>query len=446
MLLLAALLIACHSTPKDSATEGDAPVSNLTVTVHEEVATILRVSWTQDQDAEAGWLEFWVEGEEIQLSPETPRPVGPQSEVVLGVPADTGVTLRLVERVDGEEKATATLVQRTGPLPEGLPIPTLESWDPTLTHAAPWMLGSVDAGDLWYSGPYWVWILDRQGRIVWYREVPDHRCTMFPRVSRDGTHIAWEESTWFTFETTTLPSLERTTLDGTWQSPLEVPDLVYAWDELDDGSYLYDYIEGYEDNGISHLYPDGTTARLWSCSEWLGETAEMWACDTNTVNWSPARDTVLWSMYAVGTVVELDRQTGQVRHAWGRHGTEAVLPAEAAFDMQHYPNWTDDGTLLVSTHVLETDDVQQAREFTLDESTGTLSQVWNYQGEDAYAIYAGEAARLDNGNTLVNYGTRGLIREITSDGQIAWSALFPGLQLVGHDTLVTDLYALNRGL
>jgi len=62
------------------------------------------------------------------------------------------------------------------------------------------------------------------------------------------------------------------------------------------------------------------------------------------------------------------------------------------------------------------------------------------------------AIRLESGNTLGNYGTGGVIREITPDKDTVFHVKFdiPGgndayNKLVGHNVLIDDLYALNGG-
>ena len=67
-------------------------------------------------------------------------------------------------------------------------------------------------------------------------------------------------------------------------------------------------------------------------------------------------------------------------------------------------------------------------------------------------MYKGEAQRLDNGNTLVNYGTGGVIREVTPGKETAWHVKWDAdfsddhfNKMVGHTILIDDLYTLCRG-
>ena len=89
-----------------------------------------------------------------------------------------------------------------------------------------------------------------------------------------------------------------------------------------------------------------------------------------------------------------------------------------------------------------------AREFTVDDETQTLTEIWSY-GEDSpyYATYAGEATRVGE-NTLISYGTDGALVEVTPDGEVAWELRWmtgSHPHLLGHLTLIDDLYALNQG-
>ena len=61
-----------------------------------------------------------------------------------------------------------------------------------------------------------------------------------------------------------------------------------------------------------------------------------------------------------------------------------------------------------------------------------------------YSMPLGEAHRLDNGNTLVNYGDLPEIREVTPDGAVVWAAHFSEpVTALGRMVMVDDLSALT---
>ena len=79
-----------------------------------------------------------------------------------------------------------------------------------------------------------------------------------------------------------------------------------------------------------------------------------------------------------------------------------------------------------------------------------MTETWRYTGGPEWPRAKGMAVRLENGNTLANYGTGGVIREITPSRDTVWLVKFdtPGgsdfyNKMVGNNELIDDLYALN---
>src|SRR5690606_37358677 len=140
-------------------------------------------------------------------------------------------------------------------------------------------------------------------------------------------------------------------------------------------------------------------------------------------------------------------------------GSYAFSPDTWEFEYQHFPNITPDGTLLVSSHMPGYADTNEPAagqhaftEFEIDRDTETLIERWVYNDGQEWGMFKGMAIRLDNGNTLANYGTGGVIREITPDKQTAFEVKFDVSagndffnKMVGHNVLIDDLYALNGG-
>jgi len=433
--------------PDDSATGDDsAPpavaATGLAVSEHPEISTVLIASWQQKVAAESSWLSWELDGT-TWTSPERARDPGDASEVLLGLPADTAVTVTLHERVDGVE-STFSADGSTGALPRDLVIPTLSSADESRMRPEPYLLTSVNVGRDNFFGPCYTVILDRQGRVVWYRDVADSRLTLFPRVSRAGGYITWDATTYYSGGS---PGVIRATLDLGQEEETLVEDMGLTYDELPDGTLLFDATtDGY------HYYltkqdGDGTQTQIWDCYDWMkAYNRDYWACAPNTVLWNPDDDSVLWSMFQTSTVVLLDLDSGEMLWHMGRiTGGLTFDPDDISLSLQHYPNWTPDGTLLVSTHVPGAPRTQTLREFSIDADSSTATQVWSYtNAEGYYAEYAGEGIRLSNGDTLEDFGTDGVLQEVTSDGEVVWELDWSN-HLVGHSTPITDLYALNVG-
>ena len=422
--------------------------SDISGAPHDDVATVLVAEFSLSEAADAVWVAFTFEDEVWHESPPRALDAGLHSIPLLGIPADTEVTFELYGQVgDVLHTSAAQHTASTGALPSDVSDADLLAYDTDKAGDEPFLLTSIDVGSYNFYGPCYTVIIDRQGRVVWYRETSDSRLTMFPRVSEDGTHILIDGTTYYTFNGTE-PSITRITLDYSQEEERMIPNMGLTYDELPDGTILYDYNEDSYRYYIQALYPDGSTEQIWSCYSWLSQyqSPGYWDCAPNTVLHNAAEDTIIYSMFETSTVVEVSWQTGEVVRQWGQlAGSWAVDPPSSNFELQHYPNYTPDGTLIVSTHIPGQPGQQRAREFTVDDETQTLTEIWTYgEGVSNYADYAGEAKRLENGHTLQGFGTNGAIHEISEDGELLWGVQWRN-KLLGTATFVADLYALNEG-
>ncbi len=432
----------------DSARSPDlAPVSNVSAAIHELVTTMVEVTWTQDETVDAAWIEFGLEGEGWSATPAASRAEGEHTQLLVGVPGDADVLFRIVNQREDEQLSSEEHCATTGSIPDNLPVPRLVHVDSDIVSEQRYLFMSLSENDFnWYQGPFWLFVLDRQARVVWYREVPEQRATMHARVALDGSHLLFEETTIYQGDQGAGSLLRRMGLDFVQDETTDASGLGSTFAETRDGTIVFDSYADWPQTCLDELYEDGTRRRIWICTDWMGQHSENpSACDPNETIWVEDSDTVIWSMWPVDTMVELDRETGEIQRQFGAlEGSWEFDPPTAGFDMQHYPHYTADGTLLVSTHVPGFQGQQRAREYTLDEENQTLVEIWSYGDEvPHYAIYAGEALRLDNGNTLINYGSEGALREVTHELRTAWQVDWDSDYLLGHMTLIDDLYALT---
>ena len=420
---------------------GGPPGPELTLSIDADVSTIVHAVWTKSKDDAS--LEYRFEGKTWLPAPA----IEPGQGVILGVPEAMTVEVRVVETVAGSPVYSDVESIETGLAPSEMMRPDVSIYDPTIAYDAEYAMISF-AGAGHYGGPWWIQILDRQGRVVWYKEVPGGLFSFYPSVAFDGTHIWFDAENIFGVGTET-PFVQRQTLDGRWIVKLEVGDAMgEAIAEGPDNSWFYEY-RGWVDDTVAlvHLLPDGTGDVVWDCSA----EYDAGTCLMNTCNWSEEQGTVLASSFTSNTVFEVDVTTGEVIRQMGQLTSGdpySFDPPESMFDYQHNPYWLDTGNLLVSTHAVDAHATQVAAEYSVDDATKTLTRVWSYVSTDIWAAQMGEAIRLPNGHTVQGYGQNGAAREVTSDGEIAWevSWVTPSTQRsVGHLTLIEDLYALNVG-
>ncbi len=432
---------------------GDAYVSGVTVTVHPQTATILNVNWTQAMAAEQTWLEFSFTGSTVMKSRAKAGATGAHRDVVLGVPSATAVTVRIVSRQGGVEYKTHDYMGTTGALPTGMPRPTLLAYNAALASPDRYMFGSVEDSsggcttrNCYFDGQFWVYIMDRQARIVWYyADASSNAATGFQRIARDGEYI------WIDKTRMGTRGVVKMTLDRQYMQTIALP-IGDAIDVTTDGALLYD-----SSNELREMNKAGTSRTIWSCRTAFGASFN---CYTNTVNWNPADDTVLMSFPEPNTVVQINRQTGAIVATYGdRAGSYAFSPSTWSLEWQHFPNISATGTLMVSSHLPMFPEGSSAGpmqhafiEFDIDRTGMRLVERWSYSAGTEWPLSRGMVIKLPNGNYLGNYGTGGAIREITPDKQTVFHVKFDvatgsdyANKMVGHNVLVDDLYALNGG-
>ena len=129
-------------------------------------------------------------------------------------------------------------------------------------------------------------------------------------------------------------------------------------------------------------------------------------------------------------MVEIDAETGEHLRSIGRYGTHHVTTPNL-IGRPHSGYWTEDGNLLFFTSPRNAND-SIALELTFDDSEMITAVDWSYgQGLNWHTHILGEAVRQQNGNTLVNFGSKGIVEEVSDAGEPVWrmytaTGFFPG--------------------
>ena len=428
------------STPTDEPAPLDVPVA---LALHPTIGSIVIATWSQPVAANAH-VELMVDEGVWRTTPDREVAAGPQEQLLLGIPYDTPVDVR-VAWDEGQVGSVSSIT--TGLMPGGFPTPTLASSDPTAYWAdGTYLLGSInqDEGG-WTDGRYWMFVADRLGRIVWVYRGIDRDFTIYLHVSTAG-EILWDQSTfWSEFDGGMGSKIHRMTIDGTEIETMDAPGMHHCFIEMPDGSIVWGAADGFDSERVMRLWPDDTVTTIWDCAPFYDSLGLNDWCHTNSIVYDESTDRLLLSFPTEETfVLEVDATTGdEIR--WFGHipGSWAFDSPTSAFQYQHGVTWTDEGTLLMSSQLSPTNVDALVREYTLDEGTETLTQIWSFGADDDIdAVNAGEAHRLPNGNTLHNTGTTPRVREITADDQVVWDLVWPGNRLLGRTVFVNDLYTL----
>ena len=172
----------------------------MNVAVHEDVNTILVVTWTQAMAADETWLEFSFEDGKVMKSRPKPGAAGAHDDVVLGVPGDTAGDDPRRQRAGGVEYKSARLHGHDRRGPERHAGAEVLAYDAERASPERWhvrrgrgLRRRLQQPVLLLPHDFWLYIMDRQGRIVWYYADPASNATSsFQRIARDGEYI-WIE-------------------------------------------------------------------------------------------------------------------------------------------------------------------------------------------------------------------------------------------------------------
>ena len=411
--------------------------------VNETIGAIIEVTWKQPASATT-WVTFSFEDGDVRQSPPTQTDAGPASALLLGVPYGNTITFEIVSESDGQQSITEPITAENDPLPGDVGAPMLLILDDLAVDPDhPYSYGGITPeGDAFYDD-WWTVIIDRQGRVVWAVEAPNGFAAMHPRVGYDGdTFLLDRNGFWGSLSTGVEGYVDRMAIDGTLIETLYVPYLRHAYTELPDGSIVWGAINDGTNETLAKRDPDGTITELWRCRDYMNANSLGGGCASNTVTYVEETDTFLYSIFTTEIIVEVDHATGTAFRHFGHIGSEYTFsPQGSVFWYQHNPHFTPQGTLLLSTETSQNFHETIVREYTIDEESKTLTEVWNFAiGDGLWANNMGEAHRLPNGNTQHNYGETARLREATPDGEVVWDVDWGSHRVIGRTTPIGDLY------
>ena len=99
----------------------------------------------------------------------------------------------------GVEHKTKDYSGTTGAVPSGMPKSTVMMYDGALASRERWLIGAVENSTggctseaCYFDGTWWLFAMDRQGRIVWYYADPaTNDVSSFPRQRVTASTCSW---------------------------------------------------------------------------------------------------------------------------------------------------------------------------------------------------------------------------------------------------------------
>lgn len=405
------LLLACAGPDELEAT----------VVQAERIDSVLTVSFQTDA-ASVGWVEW---GDSAAYGHATPRSDARAEHHVrvAGLPVASTVHWRAAVEIDGVVACSADATVETSPAPPETPGFTLRTADaPDDDFIAVPTVGQASA----------VVLLDRQGRVTWYKTAGDGRLITNASFSRDGTSVLY--GAYGAQHDTDQGTIERVSLDQEDITSITTPAAHHDFVELPEGGYAYLKIDVRDYGGqtivgdsIVELDADGDLVReVWN--SWDVWTPDLPCVDTegfypqgcdwlhgNALSYDEAGDQYVYSARNLNTVVFIDRESGAINQSVGQFGT---LDVDVPFRGEHSSQVTPQGTLLVFDNGAD-EDHSSVREYQLGETLA--EQVWSTSTRSGqWCFLLGDQHRYDDGDTLISWGTVGYLAEVDPAGEEVW--------------------------
>jgi hypothetical protein len=354
---------------------------------------------------------------------------------VLGLPAGAEVSLS-VHAAAGGEATTLDLQVTTGDLP-GLPEFVASTYDPDRADPTRYLLLTCATGTLWGGDPWAVVVLDRRARPVWAWTGPPDAWMQYVQRAASGDALLVGDISPLGAKVPHA-QVQRVRFDGVVAGATPIEDGHHTFVELPDGRLAW----GAWRDGVERLQvqqPDGGVTTLWDSDAWGRSIGALATTQSNALSYDAASDQLVLSLWNRDTVLLIDATTGTIRRQLGAApGSAPFADPASAFEFQHGAHLLADGHLLLTSTTPGAPTF--AREYAIDGDP--VVEAWSSDADGLAAPQMGEPHRLPNGNTLMNFGTTGAIREITPDADVVW-AVDPTLErAVGRMIPLDDLDAL----
>jgi hypothetical protein len=331
----------------------------------------------------------------------------------------------------------------TGAKPNGLTEPC-----PAGTGCTPMMKATLTGGFV-ITGQYTMnagstgapaYILDADGKYVWWYTTSPPSDVTGVRMDYAGTHM-WINSANVKPNAsggrTEDAHVHRVTMDGMTDEDLtsQFTGMNHQLTILPDETVaFYAYNDTMKCEDIKERAPNGTVKTLINA-----KTAHAGTCHVNDIQYSPMDNTLVFSDLENNCITKITRAGAVVwvLNGVGAPGITSSFTGDTWLGGQHgihilglddflifNNNSTRPGGL--TTTAPGSNDGSIAIEMKLDQTAKKATKAWTYKamGSAYQTDVMGDLQRLPNGNTIIAYSTKGVIREVNSSGTLLqeWTA------------------------
>ena len=142
----------------------------------------------------------------------------------------------------------------------------------------------------------------------------------------------------------------------------------------------------------------------------------------NSLIYEESEDVYFMMSRHLDAIFKVERATGDVLWQLGGEGSDFTAIGEL-FDHGHYSHHWPGGFLVFDNGDHRSPPVSRVAEYSYDEQAMTVELVWEMEEPTgSFIAVLGDARRLSNGNTLIDWSSKGRIQEVTPDKEVVWEA------------------------
>lgn len=447
------LLAACTPSTTDSAPPSAWPdgcvatgvgageqVVSIEIDSNEQAPTVFSVEWEAGQ--ESSW-ELWLGSSDTYGQVIAPEVLDETSQraVLKGLRTDAEYHWMLVGTAGEEQWCTEDFLLETPSLNPQLPVFTVSNLDKA------GVAGGYFVASLFMRDATWPVIFDSEGEIVWYHPA-EANFSYRALLSADKQAVLY-----MTDGTTPEDEgvIHRVAVDGRSHDEIPVPGCHRDFVEVAPGVYgtLSWEIRSFEHDGETRYLlgdllvevEEGEEPRvIWNAFESVVidfdvAWPKIYVPDPNVEDWlhvnglfyDSAEEAYYLSVSNLDAVHKIDRASGETR--WVLGGSASDFRSSDTTPLLQGPHSIDilDGSLLVFNRGLvivdeEVEDLgpySEVVEIALDVEALTASTVWRWGASREYHNnFLGDAVRLPNGNTMVDFSAYGELDQVTPEGEL----------------------------
>ncbi len=359
--------------------------------------------------------------------------------LLAGLRVDSVYQYVLVGEVEGEPWCTRPATLETPRPPPALPVLTVSNLDPEQVAEGFFVVSLIMQSGAWPA------ILDSQGNLVWYYPAQmNHSYRAFLNHDRDAVLYMIDADT-----PEDEGSIQRVDLDGSQEISIPVAGCHQDFVEVEPGVYatlaweirefehegetrtllgdlLVEVREGQEPvviwNAFEHVDPN--LAIRWPTIYAPDPDVEDWL-HVNGMAFHEEQQAYYLSASNLEAIFKIDRASGELLWVLGGDGTTIPDSFSSPDDepLLHGPHsidLLDDGILVFNRGDVVIDGsagdlgpYSEVAEIGIDESTMSASRRWDWgESQELHNNFLGDALRLPNGNTMVDWSSRGQLDQI----------------------------------